>query len=254
MKIASYDEGLEFKLAGLPPIWIHGGLPIVAIFLTFPLWYGFHAAGIKTAAIVVVGTILSLLAHELGHALMARRCGAKPVLIRLHAGGGEAICEGEDRSLRENRLITLAGPAVNLMIGIICLLIVAAFLPDQTPPLPAGSLWTRPPPTAAPPLPHALEWLAWLNLSWAAINLLPAFPLDGGHLFYSVIEARSGPQRALFWTGLLGTIFAVAAKIIFAGGLLAGMVIWSPPYLSPNWQALKTARRPGAEIVKLRKT
>ncbi|WP_164736480.1 metalloprotease [Rhizobium vallis] len=253
MKISSYDEGLEFRLASLPPIWIHGGLPIVAIFLTFPLWHGFHGPGIKTAAIVVVGIIFSLLAHELGHALIAHRCGAKPVLIRLHAGGGEAICEVNDRTPWEDRLITLAGPAMNLVIGIACFLILATVLPDQTSPLPNDSLWTKPPPTFGPPLPRAVEWLGWLNLLWAAVNLLPAFPLDGGHLLYSVIEERSGPQPALFWTGLLGTVFAVAAKIIFVGALLAGIVIWSPPYVSPNWKALKSARRSGADIVNLRK-
>lgn len=89
---------------------------------------------------------------------------------------------------------------------------------------------------AAPPIFRALEWLGWLNLIWAAVNLLPAFPLDGGHLFYGAIEKRGGRQRALFWTGVFGIVFAIMAKVIFIGGLLTGMVIWSPPYLSPNWE------------------
>ncbi|MDR9804682.1 M50 family metallopeptidase [Rhizobium hidalgonense] len=240
----------------MPPIWIHVGLPVVAILVTFPLWNGFHPKGIMAAAIVIAGIIVSLLAHELGHAFMARRCGLAPVLIRLHAGGGEAISEGEGRTPRQDRLITLAGPAVNLAIGLACIAAFAILAADPPPPLQSdpASLWSRPPPTVMSPLFRALEWLGWLNLIWAAVNLLPAFPLDGGHLLYSVIEERSGSQRALFWTGTFGMIFAVIAKVVFIGGLLTGMVIWSPPYLAPNWQALKAARRPRATIVRLRKS
>lgn len=256
MKIASYDEGLEFRFRALPPIWIHYSLLFLAIFTTAPLWLGFHPKWIATAFIVICGIILSVLAHELAHALMARRYGLTPLIIRLHAGGGEAVWEGKSWTRLQERVIILAGPSANLVIGIVCLLAFTICLP--TPELPLKTVpdaqWIRPPlPTAIPPMLHALKWLGWLNLIWAGVNLLPAFPLDGGHLFYGMIEQRYGQRRALFWTGLLGLLFAVFAKVMFFAGILAGMIIWSPPYISPNWEALKASRRKSATIVNLHK-
>lgn len=256
MKVASYDDGLEFRFGNLPPIWIHFGLPLLAIFITAPLWGGFHPKWMAVAAIVIFGIILSLLAHELAHALAARGYGLTPVIIRLHAGGGEALWEGESWTRHQERLITLAGPATNLVIGIVCLLAFMLLFPAPAQPFApdSGGEWIRPPlPSAIPATLYALKWLGWLNLIWAGVNLLPAFPLDGGHLFYDIIEQRYGQRRALFWTGLLGLIFAVLAKIMFVAGILAGMVIWSPPYVSPNWQAIKSSRRDTATIINLHK-
>ncbi|THK33655.1 hypothetical protein EHS39_34985 [Ensifer sp. MPMI2T] len=178
MKLSSRDEGLEFRVAGLPPVWIHVSLPVVAIMITLPLWHGFHPQKLIAAVLIVIGIIASVFAHELGHALMAKRLGLKPVLIKLHSGGGEAICEGESWTRTQDRLITVAGPCVNVILGAACLAAYALFLPDAS-----GAFersieqpWTTPPPMADPPLFRALNWLGWINVILAAVNLLPAFP------------------------------------------------------------------------------
>lgn len=88
------DDGLAFAPPGLPPVWMHPGTPVVAILLTAPLWARFQSQGLAAAALVVPLLILSVLAHELGHALAARRFGVTPVLIRLHPDGGETVLEG----------------------------------------------------------------------------------------------------------------------------------------------------------------
>lgn len=245
MKLAYYDEGVELTIAGLPPIWLHGGIVIVAFFITFPLWSRLSATGLTAAGFVVVGLILSVLTHELGHTLTARHFGFTPTLIRLHAGGGETVWEAEESTRAERRLITIAGPAVNLALGLILLFAYHAIVQHS-----AGLVtpnpdtpWFRPPPTAVPPLFTALLWLGALNLVLCGVNLLPAFPLDGGNLLYEELEARYGADRALFWTGLFGTAFAIAAKIIFMIGILTGLVIWSPPHLKPNLQALRASRQ-----------
>lgn len=245
MKLAYRNDGIELRIGGLPPIWMHMGIVIIACLVTFPLWIELHAGGLATAGIVIPGIILSVLAHELGHAGTARYLGCKPTLIRLHAGGGEAILESGDITRAEARLITIAGPAANLLIALALLSAYYVAMPDTAVPFvpTPESPWTVPPPMAVPPFCRALQWLGVLNLIWCVVNLLPAFPLDGGHLFHDVIESRYGPHRALFWTGLLGTIFAVIAKIIFIAGILTGFVIWSPPYLKPNLQALQMARQ-----------
>ena len=245
MKLTYCDEGLELTIAGLPPIWFHGGIMIVAFFLTFPLWSRFSATGFIAAGLVAVGIILSILAHELGHSLTARYLGFTPTLIRLHAGGGQAILETEGSTHIQRRLITIAGPIINLVLGLVLLLAYHTAIQNFLSPVAPSpeAPWFRPPPTAVPPLFTALLWLGVLNLVWCGVNLLPAFPLDGGSLLYEALEARYGSYRALFWTGLLGTAFAIAAKIIFIIGILTGLVLWSPPYLKPNLQALRASRQ-----------
>ncbi len=166
MKITSRDEGLEISVASLPRVWVHVSLPVVAIMITLPLWHGFHPQKLIAAAIIVVGVIASIFAHELGHALMARRLGLKPVLIKLHSGGGEAIWEGESWTRTQDRLITIAGPFVNLILGGACLASYALFLPDASSPFQPSveRSWITPPPMADPPLFRALNWLGWINI------------------------------------------------------------------------------------------
>ncbi|WP_080605675.1 M50 family metallopeptidase [Sinorhizobium fredii] len=107
----------------------------------------------------VVGIIVSVFAHESGHALMARRLGLKPVLIKLHSGGGEAIWEGDNWTRTQDRLITIAGPCINIILGTACLAVYALFLRDASsafqPSL--GRPWLTPPPMADPPLFRALN-------------------------------------------------------------------------------------------------
>ncbi len=245
MKFAYRDDGIELRIGGLPPVWVHMGILIVACLVTFPLWIELHTRGFVTAAIVIPGIILSILAHEVGHAWTARYLGCKPTLIRLHAGGGEAIWESGDITRVEARLITIAGPVTNLLIGVAFFVAYHVSMADAAASLLPSpeSPWTAPPPIATSPFCKAFHWLGVLNLVWCAVNLLPAFPLDGGHLFHDLVEARYGSDRALFWTGLFGTIFAIVAKIIFIAGILTGFVIWSPPYLKPNLQALRASRQ-----------
>lgn len=201
MKLSSRDEGLEFRIAGLPPVWIHVSLPVVAIMITFPLWHDFHPQKLVAAAIIVVGIIASVLAHELGHALMARRLGLKPVRITLYSGGGEAIWGGDNWTRSQDRLITIAGPCVNVVLGAACLAAYALFLPDASSVFQPSRErpWITPPPMADPPLFRALNWLGWINIILAVVNLLPAFPL--GRLLSSVIEERWGCQRAMLGSG-----------------------------------------------------
>ena len=236
MKIEAREEGVELRLQGLPPIWMHAGMPLVAIVLTSPLWSRFNAPGVETAVLVAAGFILSVLAHELGHALTAQRFGLQPVLIRLHAGGGEAQWLGDAGSRRQESAILLAGPLANLAIGAACLAAYALLAPDP----PAAHM----PPVIRPVLPRSLLWLGWINIALAGINLLPAFPLDGGRLLHNLIEARWGSRRGLLVIGFSGVVLAVFAKLVFLASILAGMPIWSPPDLWPNWAALRAARAP----------
>jgi Zn-dependent protease len=234
------DEGLEIYRPGWPPVWIHASMPFVALLLTSGLWLPFRAHGLWVAAMVIPGAMLSVVAHELGHALVARRHGLRVSGIHLHGGGGQALIEGWMWSRKVDRKVTVAGPAVNLALAGLCF---AAY----------GLLWTilelggqqvgthvvfKLRPTWA----TALWWVAWFNLILALVNLLPAFPLDGGHLARSFLEPRLGSIRAQYWIGLAGTILAVVAGFLFLVTLMAGVPVFSPPYIGPNLAAYQAAR------------
>ncbi|MBR0663137.1 hypothetical protein GXW71_02095 [Roseomonas hellenica] len=238
------DDGLAFSLPGLPPIWVHASAPLVALLLTLPLWtHGVN--GRWTAALVAPAIMLSVLAHELGHALMARRLGLIPTQIRLHASGGEAVIGGWAWSRAIERRIILAGPLVNLLLGGTCLalawLLMQVFV--AAPNVPSEAIFTRPPPLPPPVVPRALYWIGGINIGLAVVNMLPAYPLDGGRLLHSLIEERWSQRRAQFWIGLCGLVLAVFTKLVFLGSLIAGMPIWSPPDIPPNWEALQAARQ-----------
>lgn len=245
MKLKLQDDGLAIDIPRLPPIFVHGDFLLVV----FPISFFYFLLGVRPSlfglgvtVIIAVGIVLSILAHELGHALTARRLGFYPLLIRLHGGGGEAIWEGRPATRRELQLITLAGPAVNFAIAGIIL--TACLLLKPEPPTfdPETLRFSRPPPLIAVPILQALEWLGWMNVVWAVGNLLPAYPLDGGRILNEFLEPRIGYYRTLFWIGLSGTILAVIAKVVFVIGLLVGVFFWAPLSVSQNWSALQAGR------------
>ena len=124
-------------------------------------------------AISVVAAILffgSLLAHELGHALQARREGMEIEGITLWLFGGVAKFKGEFPSAGAEFRIAVAGPLVSLALGVAFVLI--AWL---------GGL---------PEVADAVcAWLGYINLTLLVFNLLPALPLDGGRIFRAALWA-----------------------------------------------------------------
>lgn len=245
MKFKLQDDGLAIDIARLPRIFVHGDFALVVFAISF--FFFMVAArpslsGLAATFVVALGIVLSILGHELGHALTARRLGFYPLVIRLHGGGGEAVWEGRPATRRELQLITIAGPAVNFAIAAI--LLCACLLLKPEPPSfdPETLRFSRPPPVFSPLTFRAVEWLGWMNVVWAIGNLLPAYPLDGGTILNEFLEPRIGYYRTLFWIGLSGTILAVVAKILFVIGLLVGVFFWAPLSLRGNWVAMQAGR------------
>ena len=108
-----------------------------------------------------------------------------------------------------------------------------------------GDPWFEPLPVALPPLVRALSWTGWANLALVAINLLPAVPLDGGHLTYSILERRLGPSRALFWVGLCGVVLGIVLVPVCLAWIVLGVPIWLPPSVPANWNAMRRAAAAG---------
>src|SRR5205807_878970 len=120
---------------------------------------------------VVAGllSVASLYAHELAHALVARHFGIPVRTISLFLLGGMAHITRESPSPRAEFLIALAGPLTSLAIGV-------------TAGLATAGLWDIAAPVAALGL-----WLALMNVPLALLNLVPAYPLDGGRVLRAVL-------------------------------------------------------------------
>lgn len=162
-----------------------------------PVWT-YWVAGLVGA----VAFYLCLLAHELSHALVARRNGVKVAGITLWLFGGVSQLEGEPQSPRAEALITAVGPLTSLVVCGLAFGLALGVDAVGGPPLVSG----------------VLAWVAVLNLALAAFNLVPAFPLDGGRLLSSLFWWRSGSRRrGVHYAVLVGRVFAF---LMIAGGVV----------------------------------
>jgi len=169
----------------------------------------------------------SLLLHELGHALMARRLGIGTSGIDLWLFGGVAKLSRDSETPGEEFKVAIAGPAVTAVIVVFCLL-VGALASNETGVLDAATL-TR---SSSTPWVALLGWLALTNLVLLAFNMLPAFPLDGGRVTRAIAWKVTGDRsRGTRFSGYLGQVFGwlmvgFGLFIIFStGAIMSG--IWS---------------------------
>lgn len=151
------------------------------------------------AAVATVLFFASILLHELGHAIQARRDGTPIEGITLWVFGGVARLRGEPPSAGAEFRMAIAGPAVSLALGVACLATALAL-----------------------PLPDAVDgvlfWLGQVNLYLLAFNLIPALPLDGGRVLHAFLWARRRDHASATRTaGALGRAFG---QVMIAGGLL----------------------------------
>lgn len=132
-------------------------------------------------AVIAGAFFLSVLAHELGHGIVARRRGLDVGPITVFFFGGSASFQLESDRPRDEAAVAIAGPIVSLGIGAVLATVgvLARTSRDET--LQAVGL-------------VALV-LASLNLILGAANLVPAYPLDGGRLVRAVFWARTGDER-----------------------------------------------------------
>jgi Zn-dependent protease/CBS domain-containing protein len=134
----------------------------------------YWASGLATAVLF----FLCLLAHELSHALVARRNGLTVSGITLWLLGGVARIEGEMPSARAELRVAGVGPLVSLGLGVLFTGAAAALAGIGAPGLISGSA----------------AWLGVINVLLAVFNSIPAAPLDGGRLLRAVLWRRTGDR------------------------------------------------------------
>jgi Zn-dependent protease len=187
------------------------------IFVFTPYFHEVLGGSQNTAYLVTVASVLSffvsLILHELGHALVARRNGLQVAGIELWALGGITRTNGAFTSPGPEFRVALAGPLVTLGIvilsglGGLALASESHFFEVATV---RGSVHSTP----------AVVWLSWVfgwNLLVLMLNLVPAFPLDGGQIAHAIVWRLTGDRnRATRATGRAGQGFAI---LLGAGGL-----------------------------------
>ena len=157
--------------------------------------FPYQAPGLSTTAYWVAGAsgallfFVSLLVHELGHALVAKDEGIGVRGISLWLLGGVAKLESSPTTARSEFRIAVVGPLASAACGVVFL--SAAYA------LPGDGLFGL--------AGHLFELLGRLNLLLAAFNLLPAAPLDGGTVLSSMVWKRTGSQATgMKWSARAG--------------------------------------------------
>jgi Zn-dependent protease len=173
-------------------------------------------------AIAVAGALgyfASLILHELGHALAARRAGIGIVGIDLWFFGGLSQMRREPQSAGEELAVAAAGPAVTLLLFCICLGLATLLASGRAV---TDVVVTREGFTTTPAL-ALVGWLGFINAVLLVFNVIPAFPLDGGRIARALIWWRTGDRnRATHATGRSGQAFAIALGALAVYGFASG--------------------------------
>jgi Zn-dependent protease/CBS domain-containing protein len=159
---------------------------------------------------------VSILLHELGHAVVALRHGLRTRSITLFIFGGVAQLEKDPKDGRAEFWMAAAGPLVSLTL--------------------AGLFYTCATlPFVGPSAAAVAKYLALINLILAVFNLIPAFPMDGGRLLRGALWGAMGKARATRIASGAGTFFAFF--LIFAGvfSLLRGDSLGGFWYILIGW-------------------
>lgn len=156
---------------------------------------------------------VSVLVHEMGHALIARRFGAEVAITLTTFGGYTEWSHQGSMSPGRRALVAGAGSGLGILVGLAVLAVFYAARP-----------WGGTGEAIA-------SMVVWVNIGWGVLNWLPVRPLDGGHLVLALLDMLRirKPDRvatAIFLaTGLGAVAAALYFDLIFAA-LLAGFMTW----------------------------
>src|SRR5689334_560415 len=168
----------NLRLFGVP-IRLHFTFLLLLVFLIF-IGIGGKQSGLTTA-LYVLALFASVLLHEIGHALVARVYGVRTLEIVMYPIGGVSRLKEQPKP-RQEPLIAMAGPVVNLIIGVVLLATQHDFLPPEK--------------LAVPTDANLIERMAAGNLLLGLFNLLPAYPMDGGRILRSLLALRKSADEA----------------------------------------------------------
>ena len=161
------------------------------------------------------GLFFSIIFHEFAHSLVARKYDIPISGITLFIFGGVAEMEKEPKTPRAEFLMAIAGPIASLFLGIV-FWIIGTLLEG------AG---------VSMPVYGVLKYLGLINAILAVFNMIPAFPLDGGRVFRSILWHKSGDiqkatKKASRYGSGFGTAFMIAGAFFLITGNIIGGIWW----------------------------
>lgn len=212
---------LRFNIFGVP-VRVH------PLFWLMTLLFGGLSGNPLTMLIWLVVVFLSILIHELGHALTMRFFG-QPARVVLHLGGGLAIPDswgfGSALTTNEHIVMLLAGPGAGFLFagltlggvlltgGSVATALLFGFIPFPAPTTAFGGLADM-----------VVGTILWVNIFWGVINLVPAFPLDGGqvarHLWLKV-DRYDGVRKSLWLSVVTGAVMALVGFVVMQSMYIA---------------------------------
>jgi len=198
-------------------VYLHGTFFLLIAFVAFSdLVAGQGFAAMVRGTLLILAVFTTVVLQAFGHALTARRFGVRTQDITLLPIGGVARLEKMPDKPTQQLLVALAGPAVSVSIALLLFGLVR--LLDG----PIGIESVR---HASGPF---LTQLMWINVSLAAFNLLPGYPMDGGRILRVLLAMRMAPEHATQIAARVGQGVAVILGLVglFAGPLLIVIAVF----------------------------
>src|SRR5438046_5369723 len=189
------------------------------------------AAAAWSGLLFMVLLFLCVLLHEFGHIFTARRFGVMTPDVILLPIGGVARLERIPEKPSEEFLVAIAGPLVNVAIALALIMLAGARVS-------AGDLYA-----VESPQTSMIDRLAAVNLFLAVLNMIPAFPMDGGRVLRAILASRMGYVRATEVAPFSGqgVAFALGFIGLFSNPMLIFIAIFV--YLASSAEAHLVAFR-----------
>jgi stage IV sporulation protein FB len=220
-----YD--LRFSIAGIP-VSVHPSFWLITLL--------FGASGnLLLLPIWVVVVFVSILVHELGHALAFRRHGQSSHIL-LYFGGGLTIPEpvywasgyaNVGLTANQQIFISLAGPGAGFLFAALVIAIVlvtgGSVITDRLLgfiPLPLSAVM----PFGGVIVAALVSLLLWVNIFWGLINLMPVYPLDGGSVARNIFlqaDPVDGIRKSIWLSVIAGAIIALVGLFFFRSVFIA---------------------------------
>lgn len=228
-----------FSLGGVPVIAHPTYLVLVLLSLT-SYRGGTMQENLALGFIYAIGLFVSIIAHEFGHVLAARRFGIATKAVEIYGLGGLAHLARPGKTRLQSILIYLAGPAVNLVLyfvgwgGLEAMLAwdISRMQPDGG----DGDFALLP-----PGLYEAVSDFGWMNGFLCAFNMLPGFPLDGGRALRELLSWRMGNPLATRIVAILGMVTGLGVMIL-TRNYGAGLLFLCAFMIFENWLAYQNSR------------